>query len=159
MKNFFKDLFKAHADRCRYLFGVGSAWSIIIPVVIVAVILLNAYAVSRYQYDSSDLRESYWDGYGDAEDEHAGDYDSGYNSGYDAGFEESCEISYDEGYSKAESEAKKTITSIRSEAFSDGYHRGFQDGSGDHSTGIVSEEEFLGSYYALQEYSAFHSSD
>lgn len=159
MKNFFKDLFKSRSDRWRYLFGVGSAWSIIIPVVIVAAILLNAYAVSKYQYDSSDLKESYWDGYNAADSEHEWDYDSGYNSGYDAGFEEGSEIGYDEGYSKAESEAKKTITSIRSEAFSDGYHRGFQDGSGDHSTGIVSEEEFLGSYYAMQEYSAFHSSD
>lgn len=150
MSRFFKELLEVRADRWRYLFGVGSAWSIIIPVVIVAAILINAYAVSKYQYDSSDLKESYWDGYNAADSEHEGDYDSGYNSGYDAGFEEGCEIGYDEGYSKAKSDMAKGTYNRFAEAFTDGYHSGFQDGSGDHTSGLISEKEFVSCVEALR---------
>ena len=36
MSRFFKELLEVHADRWRYMFGVGSFWSIFIPLIIVA---------------------------------------------------------------------------------------------------------------------------
>ena len=154
MIRFFKELLEVHADRWRYMFGVGSFWSIFIPLIIVAALVLNMIMTSKHQYTSDDLSESYSEGYNKACDEHASDYDEGYNSGYDDSFEETWDIAYDEGYSdgysKAEGKSEKEINLTYREAFHEGYHYGYQDGSGEYTTGLVSIEEVVSSVAAYE---------
>lgn len=150
MSNYFKE----RADRWRYMFGVGSFWSIFIPLIIVAALVANMIMTSKHQYTSDDLQESYSEGYNKACDEHAGDYDEGYNSGYDDSFEETWDTAYDEGYSdgysKAEGKSEKEINLTYREAFHEGYHYGYQDGSGEYTTGLVSIEEVVSSVAAYE---------
>lgn len=154
MSRFFKELLEVRADRWRYMFGVGSFWSIFIPLIIVAALVANMIMTSNHQYTSDDLSESYLEGYNKACDEHASDYDEGYNSGYDDSFEETWDIAYDEGYSdgysKADGKSEKEINRMYREAFHEGYHYGYQDGSGEYTTGLVSIEEVVSSAAAYE---------
>lgn len=130
MSNYFKD----RADRWRYMFGVGSFWSIFIPLIIVTALVANMIMTSKYQYTSDDLNESYWDGYNQASDDHDDD----------------LEDAYSDGYADAESDSEAQNNRTYKEAFFDGYHYGYQDGSGDHTSSIVSEEEFVSSSAAYE---------
>lgn len=173
MIRFFKELLEVHADRWRYMFGVGSFWSIFIPLIIVAALVLNMIMTSKHQYTSDDLSESYSEGYNKACDEHASDYDEGYNSGYDDSFEETWDIAYDEGYSAAESDTEQAVYRAFDEGFSEGHHIGWKnatehygiterlgsDALAEYETSLISKDEFLAGVDALKEIRSSRKSD
>ena len=106
MSRFFKELLEVRADRWRYMFGVGSFWSIFIPLIIVAALVANTIMTSKHQYTSDDLSESYCEGYNQACDDRTEDYNDGYTSGYNAAYDDAVSFWYEEGYYNGYDDAK-----------------------------------------------------